>query len=136
MSMAGRCMAASTASGTLVGPGMFRNSRPLATLMDAWSPYDNVWNTCATSTILPAGRGKVKSAILRAREGQIRDPSTGIEASRVDAPYREPHSAPYVPGLVGRRLRVPRRGVRLGLRILRDRRVPRRAGRAPRLEHG
>src|SRR5215475_1285210 len=35
MSVAGRCMAASTASGMLVGPGMARNSRPLATLIGA-----------------------------------------------------------------------------------------------------
>src|SRR4029453_1985057 len=33
MSVAGRCMAARTASGTLVGPGILRNSRPLATVM-------------------------------------------------------------------------------------------------------
>src|SRR6187431_344633 len=31
MSTAGRCMAASTASGMTVGPGMARNSRPAAT---------------------------------------------------------------------------------------------------------
>src|SRR5262245_51395165 len=43
MSMAGRCMAARTASGMFVGPGMFSNSRPLATLMGASSP-------CAGST--------------------------------------------------------------------------------------
>src|SRR5438105_3325562 len=33
MSMAGRCIAASTASGMFVGPGMLRNSRPLETVM-------------------------------------------------------------------------------------------------------
>src|SRR5262245_36952424 len=38
MSMAGRCMAASTASGMVVGPGMERNSRPLATVMLVGSP--------------------------------------------------------------------------------------------------
>src|ERR671925_605104 len=32
-SMAGRCMACSTWSGTLVGPGMLRNCLPLATLI-------------------------------------------------------------------------------------------------------
>ena len=35
--MAGRCMAASTSSGTLVGPGMLRNSRPWLTLMSEFS---------------------------------------------------------------------------------------------------
>src|SRR5262245_30686162 len=38
MSIAGRCIAASTASGMFVGPGMHRNSRPLATLMRVGSP--------------------------------------------------------------------------------------------------
>src|SRR5919198_918139 len=33
MSMAGRCIAASTASGMFVGPGMLRNCRPLETVM-------------------------------------------------------------------------------------------------------
>src|SRR5215470_12536870 len=33
MSMAGRCIAASTASGMFVGPGMLRNWRPLETVM-------------------------------------------------------------------------------------------------------
>src|SRR5256712_4940961 len=33
MSMAGRCIAASTASGMFVGPGILRNSRPLETVM-------------------------------------------------------------------------------------------------------
>src|SRR5688572_8881054 len=33
MSTAGRCMACSTSSGTVVGPGMARNSRPARTLI-------------------------------------------------------------------------------------------------------
>src|SRR5690606_10463307 len=38
MSTAGRCMAPSTSSGTVVGPGMLRNSRPAATLMSDAPP--------------------------------------------------------------------------------------------------
>src|SRR5690606_7641680 len=34
MSMAGRCMARSTSSGIVVGPGIIRNSRPARTLID------------------------------------------------------------------------------------------------------
>src|SRR5258706_6053446 len=42
MSIAGRCIAASTASGMLVGPGMQRNSRPLATVMLVLSPGEDL----------------------------------------------------------------------------------------------
>src|SRR5438094_7008128 len=62
MSIAGRCMAASTASGMLVGPGMQRNSRPLATVMLVLLPGENLVNLLGCSMhvlarILPdAGR--------------------------------------------------------------------------------
>src|SRR5438093_9810272 len=53
MSIAGRCMAASTASGMLVGPGMQRNSRPLATVMPVLLPGENL----ASSTSIARATG-------------------------------------------------------------------------------
>src|SRR4051812_15777674 len=38
MSTAGRCIARSTSSGTVVGPGMARNSRPARTLIRTFPP--------------------------------------------------------------------------------------------------
>src|SRR4026207_2085025 len=50
MSMAGRCMAARTAAGTLVGPGMPGSPRPLATVM---------FGLPGLTVARGAGRGKI-----------------------------------------------------------------------------
>src|SRR5215469_6372867 len=47
MSSAGRCIACSTASGIVVGPGMARNSRPARTVMlDCPCCYGWPWMQC------------------------------------------------------------------------------------------
>src|SRR5262245_53343065 len=59
MSMAGRCIAASTASGMFVGPGMLRNSRPLETVMPRFYA-----DSAHTSTLsIHAGRSHATSAL-------------------------------------------------------------------------
>src|SRR5689334_15561722 len=52
MSMAGRCIAASTSSGTLVGPGMLRNSRPLLTLMSGLPLWCVGWRRTAVEPLI------------------------------------------------------------------------------------
>src|SRR3954453_14044036 len=48
MSTAGRCTARSTSSGTVVGPGMARNSRPARTLIRTFPPRHLAWRENST----------------------------------------------------------------------------------------
>src|SRR6516162_8869940 len=75
MSIAGRCIAVSTASGMFVGPGMHRNSRPLATLMRVRSPS---WVCSAACEDLVKGRLTSSDAVGSAR-GQL-DPERAAAA--------------------------------------------------------
>src|SRR6188474_2336661 len=92
MSMAGRCIAASTASGTFVGPGILRNSRPLATLMGASFSLSGFSGD--GGTILPVARGKVKSTPNRSlpwrrfvgRRGQVAEGLGDFRATPARAP--------------------------------------------------
>src|ERR1700757_1454929 len=66
MSIAGRCIALSTSSGIVVGPGMARNSRPARTVI-AVLPYvmKTVWRV-------------IKPTLLRAQKAQEKHAKRGM----------------------------------------------------------
>src|SRR4030095_1710875 len=68
MSTAGRCMAARTSSGTVVGPGIDRNSRPWRTVM---------------GLVFRNGRGMSRSAASDADERAARDALAEFDQFRV-----------------------------------------------------
>src|SRR3546814_16919832 len=63
MSTAKRCMAASTSSGTVAGPGMLRKARPLATVMENRSLWQEI-------RAAPTGAALIRSKHLNFLAGQ------------------------------------------------------------------
>src|SRR3546814_19153693 len=63
MSTAKRCMAASTSSGTVAGPGMLRKARPLATVMENRSLWQEI-------RAAPTGAALIRSKHLTFLAGQ------------------------------------------------------------------
>src|SRR6185436_99275 len=88
MSMAGRCMAASTASGMFVGPGMARNSRPLATVI-------------ARRLLVEESYGRRQARLLRGEAIEQAGAARALEIVLAAAAIRPARGVRRVPGLRG-----------------------------------